>query len=116
MNMLEVLNADKKDIASKDKLEKIGVIIASARKAYGNEGAEIASPDIETVDGTVPLVHLSDDTKVGLAVGVLSEIKLLAVEATRQNEGVNINKKIEELIATSDILANISEVVEYNYI
>lgn len=116
MNMLEILNNDPKTMSSNDKLEKVGVIIASARKAYGNEGVSIESPDIETINGLSPLVHLSSDAKVGLAISVLNEIKMEAVEATRRQEGVNINKKIEELIATSDILVNISTVVEYDYI
>lgn len=116
MNMLEILNNEDKKVTNVQKLEKIGTIVASARKAYGNEDAKIDSPDIETVDGLTPLVHLSPKAKVDLAKRAVTSVKMAAVEAQKRNSAVNINKKIEELIATSPILVNISEVVTYNYI
>lgn len=105
-----------KDLSSSEKLEKVAETVAAARKAYGNEDAEIAVPQVNTVHGVMPFNVLEDDAKVEILRAAVGNIKARAVEAAEQNPGVNINKKIEELLATDSHFTNVAPGTKFEYI
>lgn len=114
MSITKILNDEK--VTTEEKLQRVAEIVASARQKYGNEEAEIQSPVINTPHGAMNFNHLEDDSKVELLKGTVQYIKAQAVEFAEQNEGVNFNKKIEELIATNPMFVNISAGTKFDYI
>lgn len=114
MSITKILTEEK--TSAEDKLKRVAEVVAAARNAYGNEGVEIACPHVNTPQGSMPFIHLEDDSKVALLRDRVARIKAAAVEAAEQNPGVNINKKIEELLATDDMFVNISSGTKFEYI
>ena len=114
MSITQTLTDEK--MASGDKLQNVAEIVASARKNYGNTEIEIESPKIETTHGSMSFIHLEDDAKVHLLRNEVAAIKAAAVECAEQYPGVNIDKKIEELIATNPLFTNIAPGTEFAYI
>ena len=114
MSITKVLS--EKDVNSEDKLKSVAETVAAARKAYGNEDAVIECPVVNTAHGSMPFSVLEDDSKVAVLRDEVAYIKAAAVEFDAQNEGVNVNKKIEELIAVNPLLANIAPGTKFNYI
>jgi len=114
MSLTKILT--EKDVAAEDKLEKVAELVAGARKNYGNEEAEIKAPFVNTAHGSMPFIHLEAASKVEMLRSELGFIKAAAVEAEQQNPGININKKIEELIATNPLLANVDSGVKFDYL
>lgn len=114
MSITKILS--EKDVAAADKLQKVADIVATARANYGNEDDEIKSPMVDTTHGRMNFNHLEDDSKVELLKGEVQKIKAQAVEYAEQREGVNFNKKIEELIATHAMFVNISSGTKFEYI
>jgi uncharacterized small protein (DUF1192 family) len=98
-----------KDTAPADKLERVAEIVAQAREAYGNADAEISAPMINTV-------HLEDEAKVALLRDEVARIKARAVEMATQTPGANMNRKIEELLATNGMFVNIAAGTKFEYI
>ena len=114
MSITKILNA--KDADPSEQLEQVAEIVSAARQAYGNVDAEIKSPMVNTTHGAMGFDMLEDDSKInGLRQEILS-IKAEAVEFAARNEGGNINKKIEELLATNPLFTNIGSSVEFAYI
>ncbi|NOQ48883.1 MAG: hypothetical protein GQ576_07100 [Methanococcoides sp.] len=105
-----------KDTSAEDKLEAVAAIVAGARSNYGNEDADIAVPRAYTTNGDMPFDMLDDDSKVSLLVTEVGRVKADAVEYAEQNSGVNLNKKIEELLATNGRFANIDSGTKFEYI
>lgn len=114
MSITKILSDEK--TSATEKLEKIVEVVAAARKAYGNEDAEIESPMVNTVHGQMRFNHLEDDSKVEVIRGTVSRLKVEAVEFAEQTPGGNVNKKIEELLATSPIMANVSQGTKFEYL
>lgn len=104
------------DASAEEKLERVAEIVAAARAAYGNEDADIAVPRAYTTNGDMPFDLLDDESKVVLLTSAVGQIKAAAVEYSEQNSGVNLNKKIEELIATNGLFTNISSGTKFEYI
>lgn len=107
--------SDKK-IESSEKLSRVAEIVAQARANYGNEGVEISSPSVGTANGYMSFVHLDDDSKVVMLQGEVAKLKASAVEYAEQNEGVDLNRKIEELLATNGMFVNIAAGTKFEYI
>lgn len=114
MSITKILNDEK--MADDDKLSAIAETVAAARAAYGNEDVEIAVPAVNTVHGSMPFDMLEDDAKVSVLRSRVGALKAEAVEYAAQNPGVNLNKKIEELLATNSMFTNISAGTKFEYI
>mgnify|MGYP006995664023 CR=1 FL=1 len=114
MSITKIL-ADK-DTPASEKLERVAEIVSSARAAYGNEDATIASPMINTTQGNMNFNHLEDDAKVAILRGEVASIKAKAVEFVEQREGASFNRKIEELLATNGMFTNVSSGTKFEYI
>jgi hypothetical protein len=105
-----------KDSSSEEKLSAVADVVSVARKAYGNEDAEVAVPSVQTTNGSMPFIHLEDDSKVEILRHQLASLKARAVEASEQDSAVNINKEIEKLLATNGYFVNIAGGVKFEYI
>lgn len=105
-----------KDLSSEEKLDRVAETVAVARKAYGNEDAEVAVPSVNTANGSMPFIHLEDDSKVDVLRNQLAYLKARAVEAAEQDPAVNVNKEIEKLLATNGFFTNISAGTKFEYI
>jgi len=97
-------------------LYSVADIVAAARKAYDNEDTVIEPPMVNTVHGTMSFKHLEDNSKLEILRNEVQFIKAQAIEASEQRPGVNINKKIEELLATNPLFVNISSGTKFEYI
>lgn len=114
MSISEILND--KESSSKEKLEKIATIVATARTNYGNVDATIPSGSANTAYGSVAFEHLEDDSKIELVKREVAMIRVAAVEADTETTGVNINKEIEKLIAVSPLLNNLVSKTKLSYL
>ena len=101
---------------SKEAIQELANIVTKAREAYGNTDKEITAPEITTIDGLEDLAMLSDESKLVIAESEVDNIRTISVEYTKFYEGSILDKKIEELIAISPILANITAKVESAYL
>jgi phosphosulfolactate phosphohydrolase-like enzyme len=114
MSITKILTDEK--LKAAEKLGKVAVIVAGARKSYGNEDFAVTSPEVNTASGRMSFVHLEDDSKISLLRNEVQTIKVKAIEFSKVNEGTNLNKKLEELIATSGMLCNVDSGTEFDYI
>jgi hypothetical protein len=114
MKLSDIFNNE--ELSSKEQIAEIALVVKSAREAYGNGEAEITAPEIATVDGLQDLAMLCDDSKVAIAESEVGNIKTVAVEYCKAFEGAKLDKKVEELLAISPILANITISVESEYL
>jgi len=105
-----------KETTDEAKLEAVASITAGARENYGNGEEEIAVPRCGTVNGSMPFTMLDADGKVAMLRTEVARVKAAAVEFAEQNAGVNLNKKIEELLATNGMFCNISAGTKFEYI
>ena len=114
MKLSEVFSAE--DMSAKEKVTAIASIVNSARDRYGNTGAEITAPEVHTINGLEDLAMLCAESKVAIAESEVRNIKTVAVEYAKAYEGAVLDRKIEELIAISPILANITATTDSTYI
>lgn len=114
MSITKILAEEK--TSAEDKLERVAEIVGAARKAYDNEDSVIDSPMVGTAHGSMNFNHLEADSKVALLRGEVQAIKAQAVEFVECNPGANMNKRIEELLATHGMFVNISAGTKFNYI
>ena len=114
MSITKILGEEKAE--AEDQLSRVAEIVAAARDNYGNAQVEIAAPMVETVHGRMNFNHLEDKAKVELLKGEVQRIKAKAVEYAEQTEGANLNKKIEELIATNGYFVNVNAGTKFEYI
>ena len=97
-----------KNISAEDKLEKIAEVVGTLRKSYGNSDIKIADVKVNTSHGMLPFSNLDDDSNVEALLNEALNIKSTAIACTEENSGIMLNKKVEELIATSALFANAS--------
>ena len=114
MSITKVLTDEK--MSAEDKLQAVAETVAGAREKYGNDKVEIAVPRVQTATGSMPFNMLEDEGKVAVLRSEVALIKTAAIEASEQTEGVVINKKIEELIATNGFFANVAPGTKFEYI
>jgi hypothetical protein len=114
MSITTILTAEK--VPAVEKLEQVAQIIAGARKNYGNEEMVIECPRVDTAHGSMPFNVLEADSKVAVLRSEVGMIKAFAVEAAEQFPGTNINKKIEELLATNGLFCNVDSGAKFEYI
>ena len=114
MKLSEIFMA--KEMPANEKITAIAKIVAKAREAYGNGDADITAPEVHTTEGLQDIAMLCDETKVAIAESEVGNIKRVAVEYTKAFEGAKLDKKVEELIAISPLLANITAATESDYL
>jgi len=114
MSITKLLAAEKVDPS--EKLKAVAQIVAQARSAYGNEDTVIECPRVDTPHGSMPFNVLEDDSKVVVLRNEVAMLKAQAVEFAENYPGVNINKKLEELVAVNALLVNISAGTKFDYI
>ena len=116
MNLRDILEStDDKKYPVEKKLEAIVSTVAKARAAYANEDMDITVPEVNTTDGVVDLSMLNKTDKLALAIRAIDTIRTHAHEDAKNNEGVNVSKAIEAMLATSPLLANLTESPENDY-
>ena len=113
-SITQILSAEKVDAA--DKLKSVAEVVAGARENYGNGDTVIECPRVDTAHGSMPFNVLEADSKVAVLRSEVAMIKAIAVEAADQNPGLNINKKIEELLATNGLFCNVDTGAKFEYI
>ena len=106
----------KEDMADNVKVQAIAKIVSDVRAKYGNEDKEIDTPEVSTVDGIVDMKYLSDESKLALADSEFTNIKLLAIEFCKSFDGAILDRKVEELLAISPIMANLLVSTESEYL
>lgn len=116
MSITEILEEDPKVMPNEEKVVKIADIVSSARKSYGNSDTVIESPEVNTTDGMMEIKYLKADTKIELVKKEINTIKLKAIEASKNQQGVVMDKVIEELISINPILVNISDTTKFTYL
>jgi hypothetical protein len=116
MSITKILAQSKDTASDSAKIEAVAVIVAAARKAYGNCKEDITAPEIATTDGATQLEYCSDSTKISLIERETKSIKMCAMETSKTTQGVNLNKLVESLIATSPLLVNISNTTNFDYL
>ena len=104
------------DMAASEKVGAIASIVEKARENYGNSDMDITIPEVSTCEGITDLSLMSDDDKVAIAERSVSNIIQTAVEFTKEEEGIVLDKEIERLVATNPVLVNLSEAVDSEYI
>jgi len=114
MSITKILH--EKETPADAKLNRVAEVVSAARQAYGNEANEIASPMVNTSNGTMSFVHLDEDSKVAYLKGEVASLKAKAVEYHESHPGTNLNKKIEELVATNGAFCNIAAGTKFEYI
>lgn len=106
MSISKILACKKTESA--DKLDKVAEIVKACRVSYGNDGVEIKDVKVNTSHGNLPFSNLEDDSKVELLMNEALNIKATAIAAVEDNTGMVLNKKVEELIATNPLFANVT--------
>lgn len=114
MKLSEIFSAE--DMSAKKQIKEIAKVVKAARDAYGNSDTEISLPEINTINGLEDLSLLSNESKVAIAESEVTNIRTIAVEYTKAYEGAVLDRKVEELIAISPVLANITAQTESAYI
>lgn len=97
-----------KDISASDKLTGVNEIIDKIRAKYGNADVTVDIPYVNTVDGEVRLSTLNDEDKLAILEQTIKNIKLHATEMVDQNDAVIFDREIERMIATDNVLINIT--------
>jgi hypothetical protein len=103
-----------KDLSSEEKLANVAEVIGTLRKSYGNSETEIKSVKINTAHGWLPFEHLENDSKVEILLNEALSIKSTAIAEVENNPAIVLNKKVEELLATSAVFANASAETEFD--
>ena len=97
-------------------IQELAKIVTKAREAYGNIDKEITPPEVNTINGLEDLAMLCDESKLVIAKSEVDNIRTVAVEYVKAFDGAILDRKVEELIAISPILANITEKVKSSYL
>jgi len=113
LTLRETLEAE--DISVKDKLAAIAATIEKARASYDNADMDITIPEVNTTEGLQDLDMLSPADKLAIAMTVIKDIRMVAAEDSKRHEGVNVNKVIEAMLATSPTLTNLHITAENDY-
>tara|TARA_R110000744_G_scaffold170264_2_gene288399 strand:- start:6442 stop:6786 length:345 start_codon:yes stop_codon:yes gene_type:complete len=103
-----------KELESSVKLTQVAEIIGTLRKSYGNSDSKIPSVKVNTTHGNLPFEHLEDNSKVEILLNEALNIKATAIADVEANPGVMLNKKVEEMLATSPLFANASAETEFD--
>jgi hypothetical protein len=114
MSITKILSNEK--TSDEEKIASVAELAAKARESYGNEDAEIKDPLVNTTYGEMRFSNLEDDAKLTFVRNEVAKIKVRACEAVEQGQGVNPNRRVEELIATNPVLVNVSSGTKFEYL
>jgi len=114
MSITNILND--KELDDVKKLESVAKIVATARKAYGNTEDDIPEVKINTSYGYLPFGSLEADSKVKVLKDRAMAIKAEAITFAESTPGGSADKKIEEIISTDSLFANISPGTKFSYL
>jgi len=114
MSITKILSDEKTTAA--EKVASVAETVAKARASYDNEEAVIEDPFVGTSQGQMRFSNLEDDSKLVYVKNEVARIKVKACEAVEQNSGVNVNRRVEELIATNAILVNVGSGTKFEYL
>jgi len=114
MSITKILSNE--NSSAEEKIAAIAETVAKARASYGNEEAVIDDPFVSTTYGEMRFSNLEDDSKLSFIRNEVMKIKVSACEATEQKQGVNVGRRVEELIATNPILVNMSSGTKFEYL
>lgn len=114
MSITKILS--NKELEDADKIAQVSEIIARVRETYGNSDAEIDSVKVNTPQGYMDFSFLEEDSKVALLKDQARSIKATAVEYAEQTPGANVQRKVEELLATHPMFANLADGVTFDYL
>ena len=105
MSISEILKEN--GLSDQDKLKQIINVVAENRESYGNTELDISMPDVCTVDGSLPLSTLGDESKLTIVEQEVAHLRIRAYEFVEATQGVVMDKYVEFLISTNPILTNI---------
>lgn len=114
MSITKILSNE--NSSAEEKISAVAETVAKARAAYGNEEAVIDDPFLGTTYGEMRFSNLEDDSKLSFIRNEVMKIKVSVCEATEQKQGVNVGRRVEELIATNPILVNVSSGTKFEYL
>jgi len=114
MSITKILSDE--NSSAEEKISDVAETVAKARASYGNEEAVIDDPFVCTTYGEMRFSNLEDDSKLQFISNEVMKIKVLACEATEQKQGVNVGRRVEELVATNPILVNVSSGTKFEYL
>lgn len=104
------------ETSAEQKLKAVAEIVATARENYGNADMEIEVPRANTAHGSMLFTHLEDEAKVELLRYEASRIKAAAFTYVEEHPGSVLKKRVEELVATNGMFANIDSSIEFDYL
>lgn len=114
MKFNEIVESE--ELSAVEKLSKIAELVKEVRAKYGNLDAELPEAEVCTVDGNTPMSLLDVESKVALAKAAFSSLVRDAYEDTVDQEGIVIDRRIEEYIATSPVLNNLTTTTGSDYL
>lgn len=114
MSLTKILT--QKDADAEVQLEAVAEVIASARKAYGNEEAVIEAPMVATTNGSMSFIHLEAGSRVEHLRAEVRRVKAAAVEFVEQNPGASMDKRIEELLAINPFFTSVGNGTKFAYL
>jgi len=114
MTILEILRDE--ELSSQKKLDSIQDIVNTIRQKYGNTDAEITSPEVTTATGLQPMAMLTAEDKLALVNRVVDAIRTDSYEDAQNAEGVVLDRRVEEYVATNAILNNLDATLDSAYL
>ena len=105
-----------KKMSNAKKLQAIADIVATARDSYGNKKAGVAAPEMNTSHGSMPFNELGDDSKLAYIAQEVVALKAAVLEVCRNDKALNPKKKMEEAVATSPLLCNVTGGTVFDYL
>lgn len=114
MKFNEIVESE--ELSAVEKLSKIADLITEVRTKYGNLDIELSEVEVCTVDGNTPMALLDAESKVALAKAAFNSLVRDAYEDTADQEGILFDRRIEEYIATSPVLNNLTTTTGSDYL
>lgn len=114
MSITKILGNE--DTSADEKISQVSEVIAQVRAKYGNEDVEIDTVKVSTTMGMMDFSFLESDSKVEILKHQAIKIKAEAVEYVEQTPGANAQRKVEELLATNPMFANLANGVTFDYL
>ena len=105
--LTQVLATSNKKMKANEKLAAITKIVNKAKARYGNEDSEIGPVEVCTTEGATDMAYLSGADKLAIASRCINEIRINAIETTKQQEGAVLDSEIARLLAVSPVLSNL---------
>ena len=96
------------DASTEAKLQDVATLVSSIRTKYGNRDVEIDMPEVNTDSGIMKLSYLSNEDKLELAKRCIKDAIIVAAEEVEANQGTLFDRVVEQIVATSPVLCNIS--------